>query len=757
MFAGKVLPCSFLGLFSSESVERADQFWKDLLSHSTVFSYGIPVSHLSYAGEAKFDGMVGNKEISIVVSNDANGLWEEINSHEQSEDVQHPPSLLADSESFNEMSRLNNELVNLQRKMVKQNLLVETLTRNLETNDQKFQLLSRAINDAIWDWNILEDSIQLNQRFSAIYGYSLNEFPKTLEAWAVNIHPDEREDATKALKSTIENGGLNWKFLYRYKCFNGTYKYTFDRGFIVYFGNQPIRMISVMQDIDERMASLQEIEKLSLVASKTDNLVIITDHQEKIEWVNEGFTKVTGYSLNEVIGKTPKFMQGPETDRTALDIIHQHIQAKEPVSQEILNYTKDGRKFWVKVNINPVFDEENKLLKFVAVETDVTPHKEYESKITAIATDLTNLIATVNAPVFGIDCNGYINEWNNLAAHLTGFSKNEILGSKFVDTIVDSEFHANIVERLSSVFSGTPLSNLELPIVSKNGKRIIVLINATPRKNAQNMVSSVFLVGQDITALTEYRQSLEEKVRERTEDLENALRKERELVSVKTRFASMVSHEFRTPLSTIKLSANYLKKYRSRLQSDEIDMKLDTIHEQVIHMTHMLEDVLTIGKSDAGRIELNRKPLNIKDFLQNIANEVENQFKNSHKIVCALSIERFDVYSDPDLLRNIFVNLLSNAIKFSPGKTEVDLRGHDAHSNIRFEIIDNGIGIAPADAERIFNPFDRGTNTTSIPGTGLGLSIVKKAVDLMRGSITFTSTTGGTKFVIVFPKAEFYA
>jgi PAS domain S-box-containing protein len=763
---GNILPLRFLDLFEDADLERAREFWNQLLTNSTALLDNIRLTSNFLAQIInQISGTIAHGDILIKISaegfesvypdkSDSNIL---ITTPASNNDQPDSHGLVARDEIIlNDLSLLNNELVNLQRKMMKQNAVIANLSDRLKTNDQKFQLLSKAINDAIWDWSITDDTIQWNQRLSVLYGYSEKHAPKNLDGWANNIHPDDRVEALATLQETLTHGKQNWKFLYRYKTVSGTYKFTFDRGFIVYVGNQAVRMISVMQDIDDRMASLQEIEKLSLVASKTDNLVIITDDKQKIEWVNEGFIKKTGYTLNEVLGKTPKFMQGPETDRATLDIIRQHVDAKRSVTQEVLNYTKDGSKFWVKVNINPVFDDRNHLVKFVAVETDVTPHKEYENKITAIATDLTNLIATVNAPVFGIDKNGFINEWNNLASDLTEYTRSEIFGKRLIETIVDEPFRAQVLEKILAVFGGNPLSNLEFPIVSKNGNKIVILLNATPRKDTHNNVNSVFLVGQDITELTKYRQSLEQKVVERTQDLETALKKERELVTIKTRFASMVSHEFRTPLSTIKLAANYIKKYRERLQPQEVNLKLDTIHDQVLHMTHMLEDVLTIGKSEAGKIELNKDRLNVDDFLHSIKTDVQNQYKNSHLIHLSLTISSPKIYSDPDLLRNIFVNLLSNAIKFSPGKSDVYLNAYEEDTTVIFEVVDNGIGIASADADRIFNPFDRGSNTTSISGTGLGLAIVKKAVDLMKGNITFESTVLGTRFVVTFPKSEIY-
>jgi PAS domain S-box-containing protein len=634
----------------------------------------------------------------------------------------------------------------------KTELIISELKNDLKAADQRYAMLSQAINDAICDWNMLDNSIQWNHGLFELYGYDEKNVEHNYPVWLSNIHEEDKAEVLKSLADTFLNHGGNWKSIYRYKCRNGSFKYTYSRGHIVYEGVKPVRMISAMQDIDERMLAMQEIEKLSLVASKTDNLVIITDANENIEWVNEGFVKRTGYSLNEVVGKTPRILQGIETQRPALDQIRLSIKAGESITQEVLNYTKDGTKLWLKININPVYDESNKIIRFVAVETDVTPNKEYEKTITTIAGDLTNLIATANTPVFGIDRNGCINEWNERASEITGFVRSEIFNKKFIDALVEENHRIKIRENLDEVFLGTPLSNLEVPIITKEKNQIIILLNATPRKNLDNEVESLFLVGQDITELAEYRQTLEESVQERTTELQNALKKEKELVTLKSRFASMVSHEFRTPLSTIKLSANHIKKYRDKLQPEEIDKKLDIIRQQVEHMTLLLEDILIIGKSEEGKIQISKVTINIVKLLDEIREDVENQFKNTHTICCSFDLLHTDIEADRGLLRNIFVNLLSNAIKFSPGKSKVFLRCYEKKGSIIFDIQDEGIGIPDADHERIFLPFDRGSNVSTIPGTGLGLSIVTRAVATIGGSISVKKASeNGTVFSVVLP------
>ena len=511
-------------------------------------------------------------------------------------------------------------------------------------------------------------------------------------------------------------------------------------------------MIGTMQDIDDRMIALAEIERLSLVASKTDNLVIITDGEEKIEWVNDAFIKRTGYSLQEVLGKTTRILQGPETDPVAVERISKRIQNHESIDEEILNYTKSGKPFWVKNTINPVFDDANKLARCVVVQTDMSAHKEYQNKITTIARDLSDLIENANAIILGVDANGLVNEWNNQAIITTGYEKNDILGKELISYIVEPNKRDEANKKIQFVLQDNHLTHQEFEITKKNGSNNILLLSATPRRNSVGAIVGIIAVGQDITELTEHRKSLEEKVMLRTEELNIALAREKELSTVKTRFASMVSHEFRTPLSTIRLSVNHIKRYKNRLTPESIDHKINTVLQQVDHMSHLLEDVLTLGKTHDVKIRVDKSTVDIVAFCHNIKSEVEGFFGKSHIVKCSLGFTEKEIQTDEGLLRNIFINLIGNGVKFSPGKPTVFLNVTELKGSISFAIRDEGIGIALGDLERIFEPFDRGANAGAIPGTGLGLSIVKKAVDLLGGTITVSSKINeGSVFTVVIP------
>jgi len=235
-------------------------------------------------------------------------------------------------------------------------------------------------------------------------------------------------------------------------------------------------------------------------------------------------------------------------------------------------------------------------------------------------------------------------------------------------------------------------------------------------------------------------------------EIRNALEKEKELNELKSRFVTMASHEFRTPLAIILSSAELLE-YCSQKLSDEKKLNhLQRIQTAVKQMTGLLNDVLLLGKAEAGKLEFKPISLELVQFCQDLVEEMKIT-TNSHKITfsCSQNI-CVNAYVDEKLLRVILSNLLSNAIKYSPSNSIVDINIDCQQEAAIFHIQDQGIGIPLAEQSQLFNSFYRASNVGSISGTGLGLAIVKRAVDLHNGKIIFKSDVGvGTTFIVTIP------
>ncbi|CAN5436947.1 hypothetical protein BH11BAC3_BH11BAC3_31280 [soil metagenome] len=298
---------------------------------------------------------------------------------------------------------------------------------------------------------------------------------------------------------------------------------------------------------------------------------------------------------------------------------------------------------------------------------------------------------------------------------------------------------------------------------------IAFVIDITARKQIENsIISQKEQLAENNLKIEEMNQELEQKVALRTQQLQDAMRevensrdelkkalsKEKELGDLKTRFVSMASHEFRTPLSTILSSASLLAKYQETSEQEKRDKHINRIKTSVNNLTDILNEFLSIGKIEDGRITTRYSSFNLKNYIQNICSEMKAVAKkNQHLNYTHTGGEV--IQSDESLLRNIIFNLLSNAIKFTSEDGIIRVSSIIEKGGFVINISDNGIGISEEDKQHLFERFFRASNATNIQGTGLGLHIVSKYVEMMEGSIHFESELEkGSTFTITFKNPQ---
>jgi PAS domain S-box-containing protein len=248
-------------------------------------------------------------------------------------------------------------------------------------------------------------------------------------------------------------------------------------------------------------------------------------------------------------------------------------------------------------------------------------------------------------------------------------------------------------------------------------------------------------------------------IKQAEQDILNALEKEKELGDLRSRFISMASHEFRTPLSIISSSTGIMENYYQRLSEEKKQQHFKRIQSSIKHMTELLDDVLTMSKAEAEKIAFNPQSLDILGFCRDLIAELQLS-SSKHTIIFTIpetpkinSQAPLIVEFDPKLLRQILTNLLTNAIKYSPPESNIDLSLKVEELELIFEVKDHGIGIPVDDLNKLFTTFHRATNTGNIQGTGLGLAIVKKCVDLHQGKIEVHSILNeGSTFTLRLPK-----
>jgi signal transduction histidine kinase len=288
--------------------------------------------------------------------------------------------------------------------------------------------------------------------------------------------------------------------------------------------------------------------------------------------------------------------------------------------------------------------------------------------------------------------------------------------------------------------------------IRKQNERIIIKNNAELEK-----------ISAELSILNE---DLEKKVEERTInlrlvmsnleksqlELKEALSKEKELNEIKSRFVSMASHEFRTPLSTVLSSASLLEKYQLQEEQPKRDKHIKRIKESVRNLNEILEDFLSLGKLDEQKIGATFIEENISDIINQAIEEVEVVKKSSQTIHFTFEGET-NCKTDKNLLKNICINILTNAIKFSPEESEIIIRVKNMPEKLKIAVQDQGIGIPKEDLTHLFSTFFRSKNAVNIQGTGLGLHIVKRYLDLLNGEISIESELNkGTQVSIIINK-----
>ena len=323
----------------------------------------------------------------------------------------------------------------------------------------------------------------------------------------------------------------------------------------------------------------------------------------------------------------------------------------------------------------------------------------------------------------------------------------------------------NLIRR---AFEGEPVKVPPVPFTVSSDPPQIRWIGGVlyPVKDAQGKLMEVVVIHHDITemkraeeAMLEINHTLEARVKERTGELESArqelakaLDAERELGELKNRFVSMVSHEFRTPLGVIMSAVELLQHYEGKLEAGQREELFTDIRGAAKSMTGLMEQVLLLGRVEAGKLGFRALPVDLEASLKKMVNEAGSAQQNKCEVHLHFKGDLSGARTDEALLRHIFSNLVGNAIKYSPAGSTVDFDIRRENAEGVFSVTDRGIGIPETDRAHLFEAFHRCENVGEIQGTGLGLVIVKRCVEMHSGSLSFESVVGrGTTFTVRLP------
>lgn len=400
---------------------------------------------------------------------------------------------------------------------------------------------------------------------------------------------------------------------------------------------------------------------------------------------------------------------------------------------------------------------------------------------------MTSLFENATEGIVATDGSGSIILVNPSACQMFGYEIGELTGQK-IEVLIPSQYRKEHVG-LRNEFYHDPKNRVmghgrdlhgqrkggstfpvevSLSTYSQNDTRYVIafIVDITHRKEIEkSMLEQQHQLEAVTNDIRKLNADLEAKVEERTiilkealqrleesqQELSEALDKERELNEIKGRFVSMASHEFRTPLSTVLSSASLLSKYTSTEDQDKRNRHIEKIKGSVKHLNDLLEDFLSLGKLDEGKVGASFNSMNLHDVVQDTVDEMKGLAKKDQHIEYRHLGEEV-IESDKKLLKNVLINLIGNAIKFSDEGGAIHVHSTVANGAATVSVKDEGLGISEEDQQHLFSSFFRGRNAINIQGTGLGLHIVKRYLDLLGGDVFLKSELGkGTTITFTIP------
>ncbi|AEI50804.1 PAS domain-containing sensor histidine kinase [Runella slithyformis] len=567
------------------------------------------------------------------------------------------------------------------------------------------------------------------------------------------IHPEDvvlcRQKLDELVQRTIDYSLLEIRYLNKaegYKWIEVFAKLTFDEL------KRPNGIIGTIYNISERKKMEMELkereERFKAIFNSTFQFIALTDVEGNILEINKTALEARGVSYEELIGK-PFWETTPGRSYKRVEQLKESFQLAaqgQTIQFEIEVLDRDQGLKAIDFAIRPIKDDQGTVIMLLPEGRDISETKraqaaviESEQRFRDIAENVDEVfwIRDLNSPRFQ-----YI---NSTYERITGKTLQSLYENpmSFLDFVLKED-----QQTIAELFQANAEEDTEMGfrVINKEGQlrwfmgRIFVI------KDGRGVIRKRIGLARDVTPQKEKEQLLIE-----------MLEKEKELNKMKSQFVSFVSHEFRTPLTTIQSSAELIEHYLFNNQADsgivnatKIKHHIEVIHTKIAMITELLTDTLTLNQIEAGKITFDPKPLNPVECIQNMLSEFFSDRPDRRIVRMEITGTPVPVYLDGKLINRALINVLTNAFKFS--NHDIELRLSFEKRQMKIEVLDRGIGIPEEDIPKLFSTFFRASNAGKVPGTGLGLQITKHLIDLHRGKIGLTSQLGrGTSVSIFIP------
>ncbi|MBL8131054.1 MAG: PAS domain S-box protein [Anaerolineae bacterium] len=496
--------------------------------------------------------------------------------------------------------------------------------------------------------------------------------------------------------------------------------------------------------VNERTTELARIkENLEAIFNHSGDGIMLIDLDRGVQQTNQTFNALVGIEADGAFGaKLAAFFRPEDSDgieKTVALVAAQHRNCR--IETRVIR--AEGLAVDVEISIAPVRSAEEPVTNVVCIVRDISERKASEMAFQALSQRLELATRSGGIGIWEWDVRSDILAWDEQMVALYGADSDQPSTGieRWLNTIHPEDCERAVAALYAALHGDSPF-DAEFRVRRPDGTMRHLHGAAVVLRDPQGQPLRMIGVNIDITRLKEAEVNLLQ-----------ALGKEKELSELKSRFVSMASHEFRTPLASILAAAESLTYYRSRMNEAQIADRLERIRQQVLHMKDIMEDVLQLARIQAGRVEYKPAPGDLDALCREIIDELDGLTPHHGRIDYACLAPSVDSRYDSRLMRQALSNLLTNALKYSPSEKKVLVRLEKLHEQFAFSVQDFGIGIPPEDLHRLFEPFHRARNVGEVSGTGLGLSIARQAVEKHGGTITVQSEIGaGSTFTILLPE-----
>ena len=745
-------PISFTDTFELERPKLNELNFNALkeLNHQLIFLQIKTIKNLVYRGQIEF--LSAENKILIIGAPWFNTTQDLKNSGLALNDYPANNPMIDMLHVLKTQEIVNDELKELLAKADQQknelkeaNKKIQKISKSLEETNQRYEFVNKATSDVIWDLDLQTNEMFHGDGFKTIFGYDSPANSNESQQWHKYIHPEDFDRIENNFKNFIDNNVNYWSDEYRYLKSDGAYAIILDKAYVIRDERGvAIRMVGAMQDITKIREEEEHLRLLESVIKHTNDGVMITEAKENhpIVYINEAFTKVTGYTITEIYGKNPKIFQGPKTDKSQFSKMKEAIKNWQPYELTVINYKKNGDEYWNNFSISPVMNDKGEYTHWISVERDVTEQIKANEELNnqkKFNEDILNNIPT-DIAVFAPNHNYlYVNPYGikNKEMREWIINKNDFDYAKMKE-IDDSgarkrwELFEEAVETKEKVIW---IDEHPRP----DGKKNYILRNFYPYFENKKL-KYVIGYGLDITD----RKEIEIKL---NDALESVQKSNSEL----EQFAYVASHDLQEPLRMVTSFLTQLeKKYGDTLDNKAKEYIFFAV-DGAKRMRQIILDLLEFSR--VGKTDETLKEVSIDSIVQEIIILHGKQIEELHASIKYDELPTIVTHKTP--IRQLFQNIIGNSLKYHRTGVPpiIEIKSHDKGECWEFSISDNGIGIESEYHEKIFVIFQRLHNKDEYSGTGIGLAICRKIIESLGGKIWITSVLNeGSTFYFTIPK-----